>query len=633
MTDATQEPEPAPLSLVQRLRLNAEDLTSTYVVTDAHGDPLDERRPLDGSEEDFDDPLDPVEFEPEQLHDLANLYREAATALEEAQAEIAALKAAGDPPDRAPLLVQLESLISGDEMASACGQGVVELIRDAVAAIRTDARRLNNYRTHMEAWHRWGREMAGVGGDNIEPPEVLRQRLDTRFGSGKLALLVQPIRRRVELVWALCADLGLGTEEAADLAPKAALWTDAEVAEIEAFRTRDWSGSGLNPFDHLPAALERTVYPGPGGRRAAMKRMGVELPPAPAKPEEHQLGLPGLPKPETAMRLRLALIDKPDSPEAALVAGFALTMLERPDRLDVVRWTLRQILSTGTRLSDIFNPTTGTFGAVPVTEGWPVERERLTETMIAVSAAEYGQSFHQPPERDRLFDADLRHAMGHTARAQAESPRRAAPRDLPAPPGYTHWISMGNSGWAFEGKRVADDVLGAWAHRWGLSEQGASDLRKLVVAAARSEERNEFGQWLVTTFQPGAVDEAAVLFGGGEYESGEAFCRRVLQLALDRGAFTAEAAQRRDDALGWAAWARALIGKQDGSLDDVRTAISEVVSAPNRHWQQVAGLLWEILEAIEATDPNDTEMNKAQFRGTVRALANRRHDLMTKPVG
>lgn len=26
-----------------------------------------------------------------------------------------------------------------------------------------------------------------------------------------------------------------------------------------------------------------------------------------------------------------------------------------------------------------------------------------------------------------------------------------APRDLPAPPGYTPWISMGNTGWALDG--------------------------------------------------------------------------------------------------------------------------------------------------------------------------------------
>jgi hypothetical protein len=60
------------------------------------------------------------------------------------------------------------------------------------------------------------------------------------------------------------------------------------------------------------------------------------------------------------------------------------------------------------------------------------------------------------------------------------------------------------------------------------------DLRLLKDANA---EWQEFGQWLVTTFQPGAVEPAAVLCPGGEYESGAAFCRRVLQMALERGAF------------------------------------------------------------------------------------------------
>jgi hypothetical protein len=52
-----------------------------------------------------------------------------------------------------------------------------------------------------------------------------------------------------------------------------------------------------------------------------------------------------------------------------------------------------------------------------------------------------------------------------------------------------------------------------------------------------AEEQRQFGQWLVSTFQPGAVDEAAVLCPRGEYESGVQFCRRALQLALERGAF------------------------------------------------------------------------------------------------
>ena len=79
--------------------------------------------------------------------------------------------------------------------------------------------------------------------------------------------------------------------EAAELAPKAALWTDAEVAEIEAFRARDWSGTNINPFDHLPAALERTIYPGPGGRRAYLKRAGDPLPEPTEAAKDRQLKL------------------------------------------------------------------------------------------------------------------------------------------------------------------------------------------------------------------------------------------------------------------------------------------------------------------------------------------------------
>ncbi len=71
MTDPTPEPEATPMSLIQRLRMEANDLTSTYVAVDTNGDPIGERS-LDGSEDDFADPLDPVEFEPEQLHDLAS---------------------------------------------------------------------------------------------------------------------------------------------------------------------------------------------------------------------------------------------------------------------------------------------------------------------------------------------------------------------------------------------------------------------------------------------------------------------------------------------------------------------------------------------------------------------------------
>lgn len=84
MTDPTHEQPP---TLVERLRNTAINLTTTYVAVDANGDPIGQ--PRDGSEEaDFEQFDDPVEFEPEELHDLANLYREAATALVAHESEI-----------------------------------------------------------------------------------------------------------------------------------------------------------------------------------------------------------------------------------------------------------------------------------------------------------------------------------------------------------------------------------------------------------------------------------------------------------------------------------------------------------------------------------------------------------------
>ncbi len=70
------------------------------------------------------------------------------------------------------------------------------------------------------------------------------------------------------------------------------------------------------------------------------------------------------------------------------------------------------------------------------------------------------------------------------------------------------------------------------------------DLRLLKDANA---EWQELGQWLVTTFQPGAVEPAAVLCPDGEYESGAQFCRRALQMALERGAFAAAMSPVRED--------------------------------------------------------------------------------------
>jgi hypothetical protein len=53
-------------------------------------------------------------------------------------------------------------------------------------------------------------------------------------------------------------------------------------------------------------------------------------------------------------------------------------------------------------------------------------------------------------------------------------------------------------------------------------------------------------------------------------------------------------------------------------------------SQPSEGPDLVATCLWELLEAIEQTDPTDTQMSKAQFRGTIRGLARRRHDLMSE---
>jgi hypothetical protein len=90
------------------------------------------------------------------------------------------------------------------------------------------------------------------------------------------------------------------------------------------------------------------------------------------------------------------------------------------------------------------------------------------------------------------------------------------------------------------------------------------DLRLLKDANA---EWQEFGQWLVTTFQPGAVEPAAVLCPGGEYESGAAFCRRVLQMALERGAFH------------WASPTPLWHERQDGKRPDKSGGLAENLDA------------------------------------------------------
>ena len=59
MTDPTPD---TPLTLVERLRNTAINLTTTYVAAYRNGDPIE--RPGNCSEEAHFDPLDPVEFEP-----------------------------------------------------------------------------------------------------------------------------------------------------------------------------------------------------------------------------------------------------------------------------------------------------------------------------------------------------------------------------------------------------------------------------------------------------------------------------------------------------------------------------------------------------------------------------------------
>lgn len=113
-------------------------------------------------------------------------------------------------------------------------------------------------------------------------------------------------------------------------------------------------------------------------------------------------------------------------------------------------------------------------------------------------------------------------------------------------------------------------------------------LRLLQLAYARGayqinrEPREEFSGWLVTTFQHGLVDPAAVLMPTGEYESSGAFCRRVLQLALDRGAFASEgrAANRlymlADDATQELAQVRAILEEIIGRTPDPARSTLEV---------------------------------------------------------
>ena len=507
MTDPSQDTPP---TLVERLRKTASYLAAGCVIP---------AKPQDGGD-DPSDPVDDVTFEVEELRDLASLYATAADVLEEKLGEVARLgarlanelSAQANPPNRAPLLATLEERLDNATLA----QPTAEAIRDAIAALRTDARVIEASREKLKGWHSWARKLARAEGDEYANamPATLQARLAGQVEAGQLALLVAPIRRRVELTLALCADMGLGGPEAAELAPKAALWTDAEVAEIEAFRTRDWSGTKVNPFDHLPPALERTIYPGPGGRRAYFKRAGDPLPEPTEAAKDRQLGLPGLPKPETALRLRLALIDKPDGPLSGLVAGFAQALLEKLDKAGLDRENAHAWME----------------------DGWA----------------------------DTLRKALREHV------------EKGDPRDVAA---YS----------AF-----------AWHHGWSLASEATpfdrlADLARVLGLRAHMNERQQV-----------IIESPEVYFEPAKDTRDH---HADLRHAMGHTARTPSAAEVEQT--------------------DLQRASSPVGERPVVD-TLVATCLWELLEAIEKTDPTDTEMNKAQFRGTVRALANRRHDIMSE---
>lgn len=553
MTDPSQDTPP---SLVERLRKTASHLAAGCVIP---------AKPHDGSD-DPSDPVDDVTFKIKKLRDLASLYATAADALEEKLGEVVCfgvcfaneLSAQADPPNRAPLLAALEERLDNATLA----QPTAEAIRDAIAAIRTDARVIESSREKLKGWHSWARKLARAEGDEYANamPATLQARLAGQVEAGQLALLVAPIHRRVELTLALCADMGLGGPEAAELAPKAALWTDAEVAEIEAFRVRDWSGTKVNPFDHLPPALERTIYPGPGGRQAYFKRAGDPLPEPTEAAKDRQLGLPGLPKPETALRLRLALIDKPDSPEVALVAGFAQAMLERFD----APMPSARLTSDGLVIDSEFTMIRFRDGNQSVSthntfffEGLPGIRVPAKDAKGVLKTLDVMWGGEIAEEAEVL---------------QLALDPRMPPADPPSPPGYTLWISMGNSGWALDGVRVADDVIGAWAHhasRWtlwarelagctdGTDEELRGFIGRLVARMHAMRTRN------ITAFDHGTGKPWAPAW---EADS----MGRIVFYADGRDA-TVDRLMLRIDADGFGLW----VGDRLGVLVEIRT-IEEV---------------------------------------------------------
>ena len=696
MTDPTQEPDSSPPILAQLLRIKAGDM--------AHGH------------------LDLA---------TAHLLRKAATALEEAVAELAsqaerlgklhhestdvrvslcailgvamttdiallgrlAAERLGeaDPPNRAPLLAQLEALLT----SAPTNLGP---IREAIRVIRTEAQLREVTRAALKDWHGWARKLSRAEGDEYASAmrATLQARIAAQHESGRLALLVEPVRRRVELVQALCADIGLGAEEAAELAPRAALWTDAEVAEIEAFRVRDWSGTGLNPFEHLPPALERAVYPGPGGRRAYLQRIGDPLPPDAPASAVGQLGLPGLPKPETALRLRLALVNKPDSPEAGLVAEFAQALLEK---LDAVH---------GSRdLPADYHPWMASDWVDEVRAQVRLHVQKGDPRDVAVYCAfawHHGWSLTQEPQESTLWELIAEQAHGKHCymvdKASERGPgefdvvvtsRDSAPVLEAIEARFTelHFLAEPNRvGFRFEGVpfdiRVPDED--AKAMRRKLIENFTDTSSTRLSAQSLYQRIANVCTALTEEYDSGLPHTAMLLLreampllkangenGGeaGHHRKREFF--RALQageIARDHHAdlrhamghttrdtapkpggpqdidaihkvvtmlITAEPALDIDCfPIDPATGRRQLEG--EGGLEMAarllrlaheRGAFDASGSPTTRHWRNTALYLWHCLAEIERLDPSDTELSKVQFRGEVRRLAAKRLDMFS----
>lgn len=659
MTDPTPEPDSAPPILVQLLRIKAGDM--------AHGH------------------LDLA---------TAHLLRKAATALEEAVAELASqaerlgklhrestdvrvslcailgvamttdiallgrlaaerLGAGVDPPNRAPLLAQLEALLTSEPTN-------LGPIREAIRVIRTEAQLREVTRAALKDWHGWARKLGRAEGDEYANAmrATLQARIAAQHESGRLALLVEPVRRRVELVLALCADIGLGTEEAAELAPRAALWTDAEVAEIEAFRVRDWSGTGLNPFEHLPLALERAVYPGPGGRRAYLQRIGDPLPPDAPAPAGGQLGLPGLPKPETALRLRLALVNKPDSPEAGLVAEFAQALLEKLDAVhgsrdlpadyhpwmasdwvDEVRAQVRLHVQKGDP-RDV-----AVYCAFAWHHGWSLVQEpqesapaleaveaRFTELHFLAEPNRVGFRFEGVPFDIRVPDEDAK-AMRRklivnftdtsSTRMSAQSLYQRIANVCTA---LAEEYNSGLPHTALLLLREAMPLLKACEEN--AEEAGSTRKREFFRALQASEIARDHHADLRHAMGHTARDTAPKPGGPQDIDAIHKVVTMLITAdpALDIDCFPIDPAtgKRQLEGEGGLEMAARLL-----RLAHERGAFDASGSPTTRHWRNTALYLWHCLAEIERLDPSDTELSKVQFRGEVRRLAAKRLDMFS----